>query len=94
MGNKCELYCLHRSNHRNQAWKLWPNTSEGRNVSERLKNISEQFLDKEIKILGYIHNDDCVNKSVKKQIPLLINYKKTKATIDIKKIAKEIIDGI
>lgn len=67
------------------------NRSTGHNNSKefqkRLKNTVQQFLKKEIQVLGSIPDDKYVVKSVLEQEPLVIKYPTAAASIAIHKIA-------
>lgn len=59
---------------------------EGFNTANRLKLVSEKFLDFDLNLLGFIHKDDYVSKAVKKQTPFYISFPKCKASKDIRGI--------
>jgi flagellar biosynthesis protein FlhG len=60
---------------------------EGREIADRIIMASKQFLNKQIKALGYIITDPSVNMSVRKQEPLLVLYPSSRASKCIKQIA-------
>lgn len=69
------------------------NKNEGNNTANRLKIVTERFLNSEIDILGFIYKDDVVSKSVKDQIPFYINYPNSKPSRNIKILVEKYINN-
>lgn len=64
---------------------------EGRRVTERVVNISNQFLNVKIEGYGFIFEDENVPKSIRKQKPFLIEFPKTRASGCINLVAGRIL---
>lgn len=62
------------------------NDQEGFNTAERIKLVTERFLEYEIDLLGYIYSDESVSKAVKKQEPFYLLYPHSKASKSIKQL--------
>jgi len=54
--------------------------TEGKKVSERIINISSQFLNLKVDYLGYVYDDPAVHFAVQKQKPFLVTDPKGKAS--------------
>lgn len=54
--------------------------SEGETTAEKLQLVAQQFLKKEIGVLGYLKEDTNVLKAVKKQTPFVLEYPNTVAS--------------
>lgn len=67
--------------------------SEANSTANRLKLVTEKFLNSEINILGYIYKDDVVSKSVKSQIPFYVNYPNSRASRNIKLLVEQYINN-
>ncbi len=62
------------------------NEQEAVNTANRLKMVTERFLDYNIQLLGYIYDDDAVKKAVKKQKPFYISFPSSKASHNIEQL--------
>lgn len=67
------------------------NITEGDIAFEKLKNAANRFLSMDLYKLGYVFEDNNVVKSVKKQVPFIVEYPSSIATKNIKDIAMELI---
>ncbi len=65
---------------------------EAKKVSDRLIEISAQFLKAEIESLGFIYKEDIVAKSIRNQRPLVISYPNAKSSTCILHVAKRILN--
>lgn len=65
---------------------------DGRDLFNKLFRVSEQFLEVNLNYLGAIPFDERVHESVKKQLPVLTAFPKTKAAIAISSLAKTIME--
>lgn len=63
--------------------------SEGTKTFENLKLVTQQFLQKEVRLMGIIPNDPIVLKAVKAQIPFVLYAPDSKSTRAVKEIALE-----
>ncbi|MDD5065780.1 MAG: MinD/ParA family protein [bacterium] len=66
--------------------------SEARNVSQRIINIAEQFLNVHINYLGFIFEDAAVGKSIRLQEPLVYHDPKSKAGLCLENIVNRILN--
>lgn len=66
---------------------------EGEEIYFKLNRVSHRFLGLDLKLLGYIPDDDNMRKAVKKQQPISILYPKAPATKSINEICKEILSS-
>ena len=66
---------------------------EGDEVYMKLNRVSNRFLGLELKLLGYIPNDDYLLKAVKKQEPLSLLYPKSPAAKSIQDICNGIVNS-
>lgn len=64
--------------------------SEGKRVADRIINISFQFLSIKVENLGFIMNDEIVEKAVKVQKPFYILNPKSKASICIDHVLSQL----
>ncbi len=64
--------------------------SEGKRVADRIINISFQFLSIKVENLGYVMNDEIVEKAVRVQKPFYILNPKSKASICIDHILSQL----
>ncbi|NLO89008.1 MAG: MinD/ParA family protein [Clostridia bacterium] len=67
--------------------------SEARQTAERITAAAKHFLKKEINVLGYVLDDECVGKAVKKQMPFVLQYPRARASYQIKNVAKNLMMG-
>ena len=64
--------------------------SEGRALFKKLTNVTDRFLDVNIKLAGEIPFDDSVRKAVKKQQAALEAFPESKSSIAYKKLAEAV----
>ncbi|MDI3546955.1 MAG: flagellar biosynthesis protein FlhG [Halanaerobiales bacterium] len=67
---------------------------EGNEVAVRMKKVIKEYLDLDIKILGYIPYDTYVRQSVKEQTPFLIRYPKANAGEAIRDVASGMLNRV
>lgn len=67
---------------------------EGNEVAARMKKVIKEYLDLDIKILGYIPYDTYVRQSVKEQTPFLIRYPKANAGEAIRDVASGMLNRV
>ncbi len=65
---------------------------EGRKVAERVINISNQFLNVRVENLGFIYDDDCVVKSIRRQKPFYQLFPNSKAAACLDIVASRILE--
>lgn len=65
---------------------------EGKNTAENFRKVTQQFLEKEIGTLGYIPSDSNIPAAVKKQVPFLLAYPNTYASVAMKKVTAEYLE--
>lgn len=63
---------------------------DGRNLFNKLFQISEQFLDVHLNYLGAIPFDEHIHKAVKKQKPVLIAYPASPSAMALRELAKSV----
>ena len=68
------------------------NKKEGEDIYYKLNRVSNRFLGLELKLLGYIPNDDFLLKAVKKQEPLNLLYPKSPSAKSIQEICNVLIN--
>ncbi len=66
--------------------------AEGVQIYEKIKKVTEKFLNIHIENLGYLPNDDKLEKSVRSQVPVSIKYPKSEISVAIAEIAEKIIN--
>ncbi len=66
-------------------------SSEGWAVFERLKTVSQQFLNTNIAYLGCVEEDPAVSKAVREQRPLVVGYPNARASRGIFRLADELL---
>ena len=66
--------------------------SEGKEVGDKIIEVSKRYLDMDIKYLGYVLEDKTIAYSVSQQLPFYQYDNKCHASISIHNIAKKIID--
>lgn len=64
---------------------------EGQQTADNFKQVTEQFLSKEIGTLGCIPSDPRIPEAVKKQKPLLLAYPDSPSATAIRKVAREFL---
>lgn len=64
--------------------------TEGKKVSERIINISSQFLNLKVDYLGYVHDDPAVHQAVQRQKPFIVSDPKGKASACINQIVSRL----
>lgn len=67
--------------------------SESHEVTERLNQTTQKFLQIPIDCLGYIYEDRAVRRAVKNQEPFLLMSPDSPASLCIKEIAKSLLTG-
>lgn len=60
---------------------------EGHEVFNKLNTAAEKFLDLELKSIGYIYEDQNVKKSVKRQIPFILEFPNSLASRGVELVA-------
>lgn len=65
---------------------------EGKKVAERVINISSQFLNVRVENLGFIYDDDCVPKSIRRQKPFYQLFPSSKASACLDIVASRILE--
>ena len=68
------------------------NQAEGKVVYDKLKLVSDKFLDMKIDFLGYIPSDQNVMKTVMQQKPISMVYENSKASQAFKRVAERLIN--
>ncbi|TGB00299.1 MinD/ParA family protein [Sporolactobacillus shoreae] len=69
------------------------NLQEGRETWERLSGASARFMGKGIKWLTALHRDRAVLRSVKEQVPCVLQYPRSKYSVEMKLLASSFIIG-
>lgn len=64
---------------------------EAKKVTERVVNISNQFLNVKVDDGGFIYDDENVSKSVRRQKPFILQYPQSKASSCINVIASNLV---
>ena len=67
------------------------NKREGEEIYFKLNRVSHRFLALDLKLLGYVPNDDMLSKAVRAQKPVLIHSPKSSFAKAIQAIAKEVL---
>ena len=67
------------------------NSNEALDVVERIRLVTEKFLDTQIEYVGHILRDKRVNEAIMAQNPLILSYPTSKASKCISFIAKQIV---
>ncbi|NMM51226.1 MinD/ParA family protein [Paenibacillus aquistagni] len=62
--------------------------SEGKQTSERLISVARRFLQLELPVLGYLHDDPHVMQAVKKQTPFTLLYPNIQVSKQMRQLAK------
>lgn len=66
------------------------NDKEGEDIYHKLNRVSQKFLGLDLRLLGYIPDDDAMVKSIRKQKPIVLEQPKATSAKAINAIAKEI----
>lgn len=66
---------------------------EGEDIYYKLNRVSHRFLGLDLKLLGYLPDDDSLPKAVKKQEPVSIAFPKSEISKSISAIAKDILSA-
>ncbi|HCC08293.1 MAG TPA: hypothetical protein DEP72_09085 [Clostridiales bacterium] len=66
--------------------------NEGQKIFEKIKKVADKFLNIKVEDLGYLPNDECLEKSVRSQEAVIIKYPKSEITIALKKLAEKILN--
>ncbi|HZG84381.1 MinD/ParA family protein [Paenibacillus sp.] len=61
---------------------------EGKQTADKIRLVSQQFLQLDIPTLGYIPDDANVSKAVKKQTPFSVMFPETAATRELKELVR------
>jgi flagellar biosynthesis protein FlhG len=69
------------------------NNVEGILTAEKLKIVIKKFLGLEINLLGYITNEPLIEEGIRRQEPFLKLFPRAQAAGDIKKLARNLMDG-
>lgn len=70
------------------------NAKEAFETYERINSVAYEFLEINIDYLGYISKDEIVSKSVREQVPFLINYPNKRVSNQVENIAENLINNI
>jgi len=65
---------------------------EGKKVADRVIDISGQFLEVRVEHLGFIFQDEEVEKSIREQKPYVVNYPRSKAASCLNRITYTLIN--
>ncbi|QHJ69551.1 MULTISPECIES: MinD/ParA family protein [Planococcaceae] len=65
---------------------------EGKQTADNFRQVTQQFLEKEIGTLGYIPSDSNIPAAVKKQVPFLLAFPNTYASQAMRKVTGEFLD--
>jgi flagellar biosynthesis protein FlhG len=66
--------------------------TEGEQVMERLSTVSQRFLGINLAKIGFVTIDPHVSRAVKEQQPFIISHPRCAASLDVNKIAKNILN--
>lgn len=61
---------------------------EGKSTADKISMVARQFLNVELKTLGFISDDEHVSKAVKKQEPFYLAYPRCQAALGIRRLAE------
>lgn len=67
------------------------NDKEGEQTATNFKKVAEEFLNRQIEILGYIPEDRNVSMAVRGKVPLLTAFPKTAATLAMEQVTCEFL---
>jgi len=84
--------------HGTNEFKLLVNMAKNRREAEAVfnnihNNLSRFLQDIQLDYLGYIYRDEHIQKSVRKQIPVVISYPKSASGKQFQKLARKILDS-
>lgn len=65
---------------------------EGRETAQKISLVASRFLGSELPSLGYLPDDGHVSKAVKRQIPFLIAYPTSEASVALARIAESYLE--
>jgi len=65
--------------------------AEARDIARKMRFASERFLGMELNVVGYIVEDPAVPRSVRRQVPLVIDDPKSRASQQIVRIAEYVV---
>lgn len=68
------------------------NMKEGRKVSDRIVKISKQFLNVDIKTIGYVYEDKIIPYCVTRQLPFYVYDNKSKSSLCLDYVANRILN--
>lgn len=60
---------------------------EATQTAGRMTSVARQFLQRDIDILGYILDNNCVGQAVREQVPFVQKYPKSAASLQVRAIA-------
>jgi flagellar biosynthesis protein FlhG len=63
---------------------------QGQALFHKLTKVTDHYLDVTLRFLGAVPYDDCLRKSVQKQIPVVVAFPKSEASTAMKEIAEKI----
>lgn len=67
---------------------------EGQQTADKIRMVSQQFLQLDIPTLGYIPDDANVSKAVKRQVPFTILFPDTAASRELKELARRFCQSL
>lgn len=68
--------------------------TEAKLTADRMVYAARRFLQYEVEPIGFIREDPMVSRSVRKQVPVLTEYPRTKAALDIRTVAESIANAV
>lgn len=66
---------------------------EGKIVANKIKTVAEQFLSMQVGYLGYLEEDPQVMQAVKKQMPYLLAFPNSTATLGMRELTAAFLAG-
>ena len=66
---------------------------EANQTADKIKNVSRQFLEKDVELLGYLLDDSCVRQAVREQVPFVHRFPKSAAAQQVRSIATALVSG-
>lgn len=67
--------------------------NEGKQTADKISLVAKQFLQLDIPTLGFVEDDACVSKAVKRQIPFTVAYPTCPASRSIERLAYRFVTG-